>query len=71
MSAEHEVALLRVQVDELRRKMKLMSDWHDTMRTPLYRKLWFWVQGYNWASLGTWYDAPWNRAAGRKYNGEF
>jgi hypothetical protein len=66
---EEELFALRAQVTELRRKMKLVSDWHDTMSTPLHRKIWFWVQGYNWASLGTWYTAPWNKKDGDKYNG--
>ena len=68
---ETEIELLRQQVLELRRKQKLMSDWHDTMRSPLHMKLWWWVQGYRMFSLGTWYRAHWNKAAGDKYNREF
>ncbi len=71
MDQSAEIALLKAQVQDLRRRMKLVSDWHDTMHTPLYKKVWFWLQGYNWASLGTWYTAPWNRAAGEKYNRGF
>ena len=71
MSVEADVELLKAQVNELRRKLKLVSDWHDTMRSPLHMKLWWWAQGYRMFSLGTWYRAPWNRAAGDKYNGEF
>lgn len=69
MDQEREIAILKLQVLDLRRRMTLVAAWHDTMHTPLHRKLWFWLQGYNWASLGTWYDAPWNRANGQKYNG--
>lgn len=73
MSAAQEARIrcLEAQVANLRRQMKLASDWHDTMHTPLHRKIWFWLQGYNWASLGTWYTAPWNAANGQKYNGGF
>lgn len=71
MSHDSELETLKFQVAELRRKMKIASDWHDTMRSPLYKKLWWWAQGYRMFSLGTWYSAPWNREAGKRYNGEF
>jgi hypothetical protein len=42
--------------------------WHDTMHSPWFRRLWWWLQGYRLLSLGTWYRAPWNRSA-LKYGG--
>lgn len=71
MDYEAEIRTLKLQVLHLRQQMVMVQHWHDTMHTPLYRKLWFWVQGYNWASLGTWYTAPWNKVMGDKYNGRF
>jgi hypothetical protein len=69
--SEVEFNMLKEQVAELRRKMKLVSDWHDTVRSPFYKRIWWWLQGYRVNSLGTWYKASWNKAAGEKYNKEF
>jgi hypothetical protein len=71
MIDEAEFRTLQNQVAELRRQMKMASDWHDTLNTPMYKKVWFFIQGYKPWSLGTWYTAPWNRSAGEKYNRGF
>ena len=65
---EQKVAMLEAQVAELRRQMKLVADWHNTMRSRWWMRLWWFAQGYRMHSLGTWYVAPWNRAAADKYN---
>lgn len=65
---EAELIVLQRQVAELRRQMKLVSDWHNTMRSPWYMRLWWWLQGYRMHSLGTWYTAAWNKAGADKYN---
>lgn len=65
---ENRLAVLEAQVQELRRQMKLVSDWHNTMRSRWWMRLWWFLQGYRMHSLGTWYDAPWNREGGDRYN---
>lgn len=59
---------LESQVAELRRQIKFVGDWHNTMRSHWWLRLWWFFQGYRLQTLGTWYTAPWNRAAAEKYN---
>lgn len=67
MIDEARLRVLESQVRELRRQAVRMDHWHNTMHSPWYKRLWWWVQGYRMLSLGTWYRAPWNRSA-RKYD---
>lgn len=71
MSDEVRILALEAQVKELRRQMVFVQHWHNTVDTPWWKRIWFVIQGYKPASLGTWYSAPWNRWAGDKYNGKF
>lgn len=64
---EVRIACMEAQIRELRRQNKLWSDWHDTTHTPFWKRMWFVIQGYNLFSLGTWYNASWNKD-GQRYN---
>jgi hypothetical protein len=64
-----ELAALQAQVRELRRQMTFVSHWHNTLRSPWYKTVWWFLQGYRVRTLGTWYNAPWNKTAAKKYNG--
>lgn len=68
MSHEAEIEVLKAQVAQLRRQMKFVSDWQNTVFSPWYKRLWWWCQGYRLSVPGTWYVAPWNRHAAEKYN---
>jgi hypothetical protein len=58
-----EIEALKRQVRDLRRQMAFMDHWHNTMRSPWYKSLWWFAQGYRIRSLGRWYRAPWNESA--------
>jgi hypothetical protein len=66
---EARIKVLEAQVAELRRQHKLVADWHNTLNSHWWMRLWWFLQGYRMHSLGTWYNAPWNKTNGDKYNG--
>jgi hypothetical protein len=59
------LALLERQVLSLRREQTRMDHWHNTVCSPLYKRLWWWAQGFRFSSLGRWYRAPWNESAAK------
>lgn len=63
MSLELRVEVLERQVKELRRELRAQSEWIDTVATPMWKRLWFVIQGYHFHKLGRWYKAPWNESA--------
>jgi hypothetical protein len=63
--AEARLAVLERQVLALRREVTRFDHWHDTCHSPLYKRLWWWAQGYRFFSLGRWYRAPWNQTAAK------
>lgn len=62
-----EINCLKRQVQELRTQQKWVNDWYDTFNSPWYKRLWWWIQGFKLMSLGTWYNAHWNKQ-GQQYN---
>ena len=66
---EARIKVLEAQVAELRRQHKLVADWHNTLNSRWWMRLWWFLQGYRLHTLGTWYTAPWNKTNGNKYNG--
>ena len=60
MIDESRIVVIERQIAAQRRHQTLIDHWHDTMHSALYKRLWWWVQGYRLLSLGTWYRAPWN-----------
>lgn len=51
----------QVQIDVLRKelyryadRMVLLEKWVDTFSSPLYKRLWFFLRGYRWRTLGRW-----------------
>lgn len=63
-----EINALKIQVKSLRRQNTFFDHWHNTVCSPLHKRLWWWVQGYRFSCLGRWYRAPWNEGAA-KYEG--
>jgi hypothetical protein len=61
--SEVEIEALKRQVRDLRRQMVFMDHWRNTVRSPWYKRVWWWAQGYRLCSLGRWYRAPWNESA--------
>lgn len=67
MSLEQRIEALELQLHSVRKQLVRYDHWHNTMRSPWWKRLWWWIQGYRLLSLGTWYRAPWNKSA-RKYD---
>ena len=67
-NVEQEVVVLKRQVKALRRVATLWDHWQNTVRSPWWKRLWWWFQGYRLLTLGRWYRAPWNSSAA-KYEG--
>jgi len=42
-------------------RIRLLEKWVDTVSSPLWKRIWFVMQGYNFRQLGVWYRARWNR----------
>jgi hypothetical protein len=41
-------------------RIRTLEKWVDTVSSPLWKRVWFVVQGYRFRQLGVWYRAPWN-----------
>lgn len=64
---ERRIDVLERQVKALRQQMTVIDHWRDTLSSPLYKRLWWWLLGFRLTTLGTWYRASWNASA-RKYD---
>lgn len=42
-------------------RIRLLEKWVDTVSSPLWKRVWFVIQGYRFRRLGVWYHASWNR----------
>lgn len=49
------VEVLERQVLELRRQVQRLREWQDVVSSPLWKRLWFVLCGWNFGSLGRWY----------------
>lgn len=63
MNFEQEIDVLKRQVHSLRKQVQRQGEWLDTVNSPLYKRIWWWIKGYNFHTLGRWYDKdrPWER----------
>lgn len=58
---ETEVRVLKRQVLGLRRALHNIEEWRDVVSSPLWKRAWFWICGWNFCSLGRWYrKSLWN-----------
>jgi len=55
MNIEQEIDVLKRQVVSLRRQVQLHDEWLDTVNSPLYKRIWWFLCGYNFYTLGRWY----------------
>jgi hypothetical protein len=53
-------ALLSSRVRDANR-IRLLEKIIDTWNTPLWKRIWFVIQGYRFRRLGVWYRARWNQ----------
>lgn len=50
---EHET--LKRQMKGLRKQMNKYDAWLDTVNSPIYKRVWWFLQGYRFYRLGRWY----------------
>ena len=46
---------LRANYVSLAARLRLCEEWIDTMSNPLWKRIWFVIQGYRWKRLGRWH----------------
>lgn len=54
MNTEHEIDVLKRQVLALRRQVHALEEWMDTVNSPLWKRIWWWLHGYRFYRLGRW-----------------
>lgn len=60
--AEVHVASLTARVFELERVLSDHAQRFDTLQTPWWKRVWFWINGWPWHDLnGTQRRRPWHR----------
>lgn len=60
-----EIEALQRQVKAMRRQLTFFDHWRDTLQSPLYKRLWWWAQGFRFIVPGRWYRASWNASAAK------
>jgi len=58
-----DVDALQRQVKALRIEVRRIDELLDTIASPPWKRVWFFVQGFRLWRLGVWYRAKWNRSA--------
>lgn len=61
MNYDQEIDVLKRQMKSLREQVHMHEEWLDTVNSPIYKRIWFWLQGYKYHTLGRWYNKskPW------------
>ena len=44
-------------------RIRVLEKWVDTVSSPMWKRVWFVMQGYRFRRLGVWYRARWNSDA--------
>lgn len=52
--------LLR-RINQLEARLHRQLEWIDTMSSPLYKRIWWWLCGWRWRTLGRWYGSDTKR----------
>jgi hypothetical protein len=55
LSLEHRVAILERQMKSVRRGQQQNAEWLDTVCSPLWKRVWWFVCGYRFYRVGRWY----------------
>lgn len=55
MSYEHDIDLLSRQITSLRREVRMLTKYVDTVSSPLWKRVWWWFGGYYFRQVGRWY----------------
>lgn len=53
---ENDIRVLKEQVRYLRRSSIEFYEYIDTVSSPVYKRLWWWLGGYHFTKVGRWYS---------------
>ena len=56
---EQRLAVLDRQMGSLRREVRELTEYVDTVSSPLWKRLLWWVQGFYFRKQGRWYKRRW------------
>lgn len=66
------ITALELQIDVLKHELYSyvdrtvrLEEWVDTISSPLYKRIVFWLHGWRWRTLGRWRGADRSRWPGR------
>ena len=54
MNYEQEIEILKRQIFSLRRQIQFHEEWLDTICSPLHKRIWWFIKGYNFYTVGKW-----------------
>ena len=54
-----EVEVLKRQVASLRREVRVLTEYVDTVSSPLWKRLVWWCEGFYFRKVGRWYLPTW------------
>jgi len=66
----NELSNLRAEIESLKanrismaQRIRELEKYIDTVSSPMWKRIWFVMQGYRFRRLGRWYKASWNQDA--------
>lgn len=62
-SLQAEIESLKQNRINLAKRLREVEKYIDTVSSPLWKRIWFVLQGYKFNQLGRWYTASWNSDA--------
>ena len=58
MSIDQDLDVLKRQMLSVRREVRELTEYEDTVSSPLWKRLIWWCQGFYFRKVGRWYGPP-------------
>jgi len=55
MNVEQEIDVLKRQMVSLRREVRDLTEYVDTVSSPIWKRILWWFAGYHFRKVGRWY----------------
>ena len=55
MEVEVEIEALKRQMSSCRRQLQQQNEWLDTVCSPIWKRIFWWLRGFKFYRLGRWY----------------
>jgi hypothetical protein len=59
VTAEQRIDVLERQMLSLRREVRELTEYVDTVSSPLWKRCLWWAQGFYFRKVGRWYEPRW------------